>query len=283
MVKFEFLGKLKGDDEEAEEGNSIEEQVEELSNQGYSQHEITEELRDKGYAYSEINQAMNKVIRDSATRRDQQRDTSSAPDRGEEQRMEGGFDDEMAPAGGIPGQEQGQEFEEPDRGRRESPGMQDEEEFREPAPEPSGQPERDMDRGYPDEEEFDRGGAMDEGEDYPEDDWSPTVGIGSDEEALIETIIEEKLIDIDDEFQNLYEELDELIERVDDIEQRVHDLETRKDEDEKEFIQRVSDIEEYMEESQSRIGGLEKAFQQTLPSLVENVRDLTDLVKDMKK
>ena len=34
MVNFEFLGKLKGD-EEKEEGNSIEQQVEKLSNQGY--------------------------------------------------------------------------------------------------------------------------------------------------------------------------------------------------------------------------------------------------------
>ena len=250
MVKFEFLGKLKGDDEEEEEGNSIEKQVEELSNQGYSQHEITEELRDKGYAYSEINQAMNKVIRESATRRGQQRDTSPGPDRGEEQSMDEGFDDEMAPAGGMTGQDAGrQDFEEPERGRREAPGMQDEGEgFREPAPEPSEQPERDMERGYPEDEGFNGGGGRGGEEDYPEDDWSPTVGIGSDEEALIETIIEEKLIDIDDEFQNLYEELDGLIERVDDIEQRVHDLETRKEEDEKEFIQRVSNIEEYMED-----------------------------------
>ena len=55
------------------------------------------------------------------------------------------------------------------------------------------------------------------------------------------------------------------------------------DEDEKKFLTKVTEIEDYLEGSQSRIGGLEKALQQVLPTLVENVRDLTGAVEGVKK
>lgn len=266
MVKFEFLGKLKDNGEE-EEGNSIEDIIKQLSDDGYSQNEITEELRDMGYAYSEINQAMNTVIRDSAGGKQGERSARTA--------QQGDFDQ-----GGMEG---GQDFEEP-AGRSRQPEQQG---YREEDAGYSGYEEQ---GGYQEESysrEPDRRQNVETGEDfeeeYEDDEWAPDIGLSSDEEALIETIIEEKLIDIEDEFDELYKELDSLIERIEKVEMKVHDLETRRDEDEKEFVQKVNNIEEYMEESHSRIGGLEKAFQQTLPSLVENVRDLTDLVQDMKK
>jgi len=116
-----------------------------------------------------------------------------------------------------------------------------------------------------------------------EDEWSDDVGISESEEELIETIVEEKIIDIEDEFENIYAQIEEMQDRLEDMQDDVEELQIRKDEDEQEFIQKVDEMEEYLETSQSRIGGLEKAFQQTLPTLVDNVRDLTDLVKDMKE
>jgi len=120
-------------------------------------------------------------------------------------------------------------------------------------------------------------------EEYPDETWDTDVGISQEQEELIETIIEEKMIDIEDEFETVYERLEALEDHVDELQQDVHDLKIRKDEDEREFLQKMEEMEEYLENSESRIGGLEKAFQQTLPSLVENVRDLTELVEDMRQ
>lgn len=103
-----------------------------------------------------------------------------------------------------------------------------------------------------------------------------------DVEELVETIVAENLDRVETEFENVYGEIDELKDIAEDLEQRVHDLEVRDDEDNQEFIQKVDEMEEHIDSYQSRIGGLEKAFQQVLPSLVDNVRDLTELVQEIK-
>lgn len=102
-------------------------------------------------------------------------------------------------------------------------------------------------------------------------------------EELIETIVAENFERVENEFENVYSEIDEMKENLEEMEQRVHDLEVRDDEDETQVIQKMDDIEEDINEYQSRIGGLEKAFQQVLPSLVDNVRDLTQLVQEIKQ
>ncbi|MFB6213306.1 MAG: hypothetical protein ABEJ07_01965 [Candidatus Nanohaloarchaea archaeon] len=103
-----------------------------------------------------------------------------------------------------------------------------------------------------------------------------------DVEELVETIVAENLDRVETEFENVYEEIDELRDHAEDLERRVHDLEVREEEDNQEFIQKVDEMEEHIDSYQSRIGGLEKAFQQVLPSLVDNVRDLTELVQEIK-
>lgn len=101
-------------------------------------------------------------------------------------------------------------------------------------------------------------------------------------EELVETIVAENFDRVEQEFENVYREIDGLSERLEELEQRVHDLEVRDDEDQTQFIQKVDEMEDHIDSYQSRIGGLEKAFQQVLPSLVDNVRDLTELVQEIK-
>jgi len=108
-----------------------------------------------------------------------------------------------------------------------------------------------------------------------------TVDQGTEE--LIETIVAENFQKVKAEFENMYEELDTIEEAVEDLENRVHDLEVRDDEDQEQFVQKVDEMEDHIDSYQSRIGGLEKAFQQVLPNLVDNVRDLTSLVQEMKQ
>lgn len=105
----------------------------------------------------------------------------------------------------------------------------------------------------------------------------------NDVEELIETIVAENFERVEVEFENVYSEIDELKEMMEELDDRVHDLEVRDDEDDKQVIQKMDDIENDINEYQSRIGGLEKAFQQVLPSLVDNVRDLTSLVQEIKQ
>jgi hypothetical protein len=102
-------------------------------------------------------------------------------------------------------------------------------------------------------------------------------------EELIETIVAENFERVENEFENVYSEIDEMKEQLEDMEDRLHDLEVRDDEDETQVIQKMDDLESDINEYQSRIGGLEKAFQQVLPSLVDNVRDLTQLVQEIKQ
>ncbi len=102
-------------------------------------------------------------------------------------------------------------------------------------------------------------------------------------EELIETIVAENFQRVTAEFENVYEELELLEDEVEDLDQRVHDLEIRDDEDQEQFVQKVDEMEDHIDQYQSRIGGLEKAFQQVLPNLVDNVRNLTTLVQEIKQ
>ena len=102
-------------------------------------------------------------------------------------------------------------------------------------------------------------------------------------EELIETIIAENFQKVETEFQNVYDELDMIEEKLERLDSRVHDLEVRDDEDQKEFVEKMDEVEDHIDSYESRIGGLEKAFQQILPSLVDNIRDLTGLVQEIKR
>lgn len=102
-------------------------------------------------------------------------------------------------------------------------------------------------------------------------------------EELIETIIAENFQKVEKEFQNVYSELDMIEDKLADMEDRLHDLEVRDDEDQREFIDKMDEVEQHIDSYESRIGGLEKAFQQMLPSLVDNIRDLTSLVQEIKQ
>lgn len=224
--------------------NGLEDTVQRMFSQGYSESEIRDELGGQ-YAEDEIQNAINRAV------------TSSAA--GESN----------------PGSSQGPEPMTPYQGS-------------ESAVSP-------MDEGYDGEEEpggtdsnggMNMGSANDMSMDAPSGSSPPQQqdgGIDQNVEELVETIVAENFDRVENEFENAYSEIDELNERMEELEQRVHDLEVRDDEDQTQVIQKMDDLEQDFNEYQSRIGGLEKAFQQVLPSLVDNVRDLTNLVQEIKQ
>lgn len=108
-------------------------------------------------------------------------------------------------------------------------------------------------------------------------------GVDPQTEELIETIIAENFQKVEEEFNNVYSEMDMIEDKLADLENRVEELEIRDDEDQEEFVQKMDEVESHIDSYESRIGGLEKAFQQMLPSLVDNIRDLTSLVQEIKQ
>lgn len=232
-----------GGDEEEGRDRVPVDEVRSLSQDGYSNDEITEELRNRGYGYSEINEAINQAV---------QNQTVEGRDR--EQRKQ----EIQQSASRGEGLEQRELDQSRDRGSQ------------------GGDADRFEDRGRDQPREPDAGSTADA-------DFGTPPGVSVREEELIETIVAEHFTEVEDEFRNIYEGLDELFETVDDLQDRVEELEIREDEDEEEFMQKVEEMEDYLLESQSRIGGMEKTMQQVLPELVENVRELSSVVEDMKE
>ena len=236
------------------QGGSLERTVENMFQQGYSEDEIRQELQGQ-YSSQEIQSAVNQAVTNSATSNDGPEPmTPYESDDEPVSPMDEGYDN----PGGQENQPQNPQ------------GNQDPPQNMDQGPEPmnSGgtqeappQPEPIQQEGEPQQ-----GGSIDEGT-----------------EELIETIVAENFQRVTAEFQNVYNELDLLEEELEDLEHRVHDLEVRDDEDQEQFVQKVDEMEDHIDEYQSRIGGLEKAFQQVLPNLVDNVRDLTSLVQEIKQ
>jgi DNA-binding transcriptional MerR regulator len=258
-MKFELLGKLRdGDEEEAatttgsSSGELPIDEVTRLSEQGYSETEIIEQLRDRGYAYGDINEALNAAVKESASQ-------SSGGD------MDQGFGDDQA--GG--GMDSGNDWE-----PQQSQTFDDQ--AGQPAQQQSQQPQQPMQQQPPPQQAPPEPQYEDEGE------WGGT-GVSPEEEEMIEIIVSEHMTDIEEQVNQFRTELEALREDFQKLQQQFNEIDIRKDEDEKVVIQKVNEMEDYFEQTSSRMGGMEKALQQVLPSLVENVRDLSTVVREMKE
>lgn len=269
-MKFQLFGRLRDNGEESPDqqggtdelgpntqssmdsfGGGLQRTVENLFDQGYSEDEIRQELEGQ-YSENELQNAINQAVKSSATSQNSNGPEPMTPYQGGDENvspMDEGFSDEPSPG---PADNQGPDMEmnsqKPGAGPQPSQTSQA----------PQGGQNMNMSGGQGQQEE-------------------------SDVEELIETIVAENFERVEKEFENAYKEIDDMKETLQDLEERVSELEVRDDEDQTQFIQKMDDIENDINEYQSRIGGLEKAFQQVLPSLVDNVRDLTQLVQEIKQ
>ena len=265
-MKFKLFGRLRDQDEQQQSnetglsGGSLDRTVQNMFQQGYSEEEIKNELQGQ-YSPAEISRAVNNAV------------TSSATDDGGPQPMTPYQEnnDAVSPMDEGFNQEESQETNESD----EMDSMMDQEfgqqSFQQDQ-EPQGGPQMQEQRSQQDLQKQGQGGMQ-----------SNTGTVDPAVEELIETIVAEQFERVTNEFDSVYEELDVLIDEVENLESRVHDLEVRDDEDQEQFIQKVDEMEDHIDSYQSRIGWLEKAFQQVLPSLVENVKELTSLVQEIKQ
>lgn len=279
-MKFELFGRLgdnnNGADQEEDEsggfdagfgdggddfqtGGDLDRTVQNMFDQGYSEEEIKSELQGQ-YSSNEVTQAINRVVTSSATGGNSNsdgpepmtpyqgdEDAVSPMDEGYSQDGENGGDNSMEMDNSL--------NQNNDQNNNMMQGQQNQQ--------PQQQQQQPIQSGG-------QGGRNDSGN------VDPAV------EELIETIIAENFEKVEAEFHNVYDELDTFADEIEDLKQRVHDLEVRDDEDQQQFVQKIDEVEEHIDSYESRIGGLEKAFQQVLPSLVDNVRELTDLVQELK-
>lgn len=234
-------------DQETQTGGSLERMVENMFQQGYAEEEIMQELQGQ-YSEQEIQRAVNQTVKNNAA-------PSDGPQAMQPYQTE---DEPVSPVDEGYGGE-GQQPAENNPDPQQTP--------QQPSPQQQPQQQQQMDP-------LPQPGEGDEGDTGPVD---------QRVEELIETIVAENFNRVRQEFENVYSELDLLEEEIEDLDQRVHDLEIRDDEDQQEFVEKVTEMEEHIDSYQSRIGGLEKAFQQVLPNLVNNVRDLTSLVQEIKQ
>ncbi|MFO7793943.1 MAG: hypothetical protein R6V35_03115 [Candidatus Nanohaloarchaea archaeon] len=270
-MKFKLFGRLRDDDESSTgnqglSGGSLERTVENMFQQGYSEEEIKEELEGR-YSEQEISQAVNNTV------------TSSATDDGGPQAMtayNSGSDEAVSPM--DEGYDGDSEADSQPEGMESMEGMNQDQQNQPQGQQQQMQQEQ-MGQNQMNQEPIPQQGQPQgqQGLDnYQDQNIDPAM------EELIETIVAEKFNQVESEFSKIYEEMDIMIDELESLEDRVHDLEVRDDEDQQEFVQKVDEMEDHIDSYQSRIGGLEKAFQQVLPSLVENVKDLTSLVQEIK-
>jgi len=102
-------------------------------------------------------------------------------------------------------------------------------------------------------------------------------------EEIIESIVHEKMADFDErlvEFRNRYNELER---KIMDLHNQLAVVSKGGKERESELISKVDSLKEEMEEMSAKLSSLEKTFKEALPSLIESVRALTDLVHEMKR
>lgn len=249
---------LFGGDDDEEEKPVPKQRVKQLSNQGYSNSEITNMLRDEGFSYSQINKALNQAVSSAAS------DTRGTPGNSGGGGLETyqGEQRSTGMPGSVPGGDTDQSTAEEQGGGPPPPPGQQQGGQQQPG-QAGGQ------GGLP--------GGGDRSTSFGEG------GVPAEEEETIESVVAEYFTDVEDEFDNVYLEIDAIVKKMEELEERIRELEIRKEEDQEKFFRKMDELEDTIEGTSGRVGGLEKAFQDVLPSLVDNVKDLTALVEDMKE
>ena len=243
-------------------GNGVERRVSDMFDQGYSEEEIKQELQGQ-FSQTEIERAINSAVKSSATGNNSSSGNQGGPEpmtpyQSQDEAvspMDEGFDD---------GQQEDNQMNQ--NNNQQQQGMQQNQGFNQ------------NNTNQQQQSQPPQGGQQ--GQQMA----NPSQGtVDPQIEELIETIVSENFQRVEQRFDEIFDEIDVLADKVGELEDRVEELEIRDDEDQQQFVQKVDEVEDHIDSYESRIGGLEKAFQQVLPSLVDNVRDLTSLVQEIKQ
>lgn len=112
--------------------------------------------------------------------------------------------------------------------------------------------------------------------------WEMTEEEEIELEELIEEIINEKWTDVRSYVDEFEKERKELKERVDEMEDKIRELESKHEKEREKLEDKVDRTFSHIETIESRVGSVEKAFKEFLPSLTQNVRSLSGIVRELK-
>lgn len=102
-------------------------------------------------------------------------------------------------------------------------------------------------------------------------------------EEYVEYLVRERMGGVDEkinEFTIRYEELEKRMQTVWD---QLNTIASGRSSEQQQILQKIDVLKDGMVEMETRLGSLEKAFRETLPSLIESVRALSDLVGRVKR
>ena len=101
-------------------------------------------------------------------------------------------------------------------------------------------------------------------------------------EELSESLIDEKWQDVSKEMGNLADWRSEVENKVGNLEQRFNDLTQRIDSLEQSIVAKVEDYDKSIKDVGSEIQALEQFFQKIIPTLSQDVNELSRITKSMK-
>jgi len=114
---------------------------------------------------------------------------------------------------------------------------------------------------------------------YPQQ-YYPQEGYGTEE--LVETIVQEKMNELNQKLIEFREKYSALERRMSDLHHQLSIMAKGRSETEQTIISKLDSFKDTINDINARLSSLEKAFKEALPALIESVRSLTDLVQRLK-
>ena len=108
-----------------------------------------------------------------------------------------------------------------------------------------------------------------------------TEGYGTEE--LVESIVNERMADVDQKLSEFNAKHAELERNISSLHHQLSIMTKGRSQAEQTIIARMESLRDSIDDMNARMSGLEKAFKDALPALIESVRSLTDLVQRFKK
>jgi hypothetical protein len=102
-------------------------------------------------------------------------------------------------------------------------------------------------------------------------------------EELVESIVHERMVEVDDKIKEFNIKQTELEREISNLHHQLSVVSKGRSQADQTIINKLDSFKEIMSDIDSRISSLDKAFRDTLPSLIESVRSLSDLVQRLKR
>ncbi len=112
---------------------------------------------------------------------------------------------------------------------------------------------------------------------------SPGAGYTEDLEELVESVIDEKWADIEEDIKKVVDWKKDTEKRINSMQKEIKDLRERFDKLHEAVIGKIGDYDENIMNVGAEIKAMEKAFSKIIPEFSESVSELADLVEDLKE